>query len=325
MGGSVAPDITGPLDRSGPPAASDPATPTGAGGSRLRGRRLRDRLAAAGVLALALLGLSIVDIQPAAAAGTVGYVRLAHLSPDTPDVDVYLSTVGGGAPPKEFPGVGYGAVSRYMTVPTGTYAVAMRSAGAPSSDPPVLTTNVTVAAGKAYTVAGVGRHADLGLRVIADDLTPPPSGKAKVRIVQASIHAPVLSVSIADGATLASDVSFATTTDYFDAPPGEWTLRVRGTNNGPGSTVAARLQPGDVYSLLVLDARSGGGLTAQLRVDAARQGTMPNGGVPTGAGGTAPGGGPAAVLGGALLVLLAIGGLTVHRMRGRAGRRIMAR
>jgi hypothetical protein len=254
-----------------------------------------------------------VDPTAATAAGPVGYVRLAHLSPDTPDVDVYLSTVGGAAKPQVFPGVGYGVVSTYLTVPTGTYAVAMRGAGAPASDPPVLTTNVTVAAGKAYTVAGVGRHADLGLRVIADDLTPPSGGRSKVRIVQASVHAPVLSAAIAGGATIANDIAFATTTSYYDVAPGRWTLRVRGTNNGPSSTLSVRLQPGDVYSLLVLDTKSGG-LKAQLRVDAARRGTVPSGGVSTGAGGTQRGPLTPVLLGAALLTLLVAGAFTGRRV-----------
>jgi hypothetical protein len=230
-------------------------------------------------------------------------------------VDVYLNTVGSSAAPKVFPGVGYGVVSTYLTVPTGTYAVAMRGAGAPASDPPVLTTNVTVAAGKAYTVAGVGRHADLGLRVIPDDLTPPSGSKSKVRIVQASVHAPVLSAAISGGNTIASDIAFATTTGYYEVTPGRWTLRVRGTNNGPTSTVSVHLQPGDVYSLLVLDAKSGGGLTAQLRVDAAMRGTMPNGGVPTGAGGTQRDPLTPVLLGAALLVVLSAAGITGYGMR----------
>jgi hypothetical protein len=272
------------------------------------------RLGALAALTLAAFGLSIVDPTTATAAGPVGYVRLAHLSPDTPDVDVYLSTVGSSAKPKVFPGVGYGVVSTYLTVPTGTYAVAMRGAGAPASAAPVLTTNVTVDAGKAYTVAGVGRHADLGLRVIPDDLTPPSGGKAKVRIVQASVHAPVLTASISGGATIANDIAFATTTDYLDVAPGRWTLRVRGTNNGPASNLSVHLQPGDVYSLLVLDAKSGG-LTAQLRVDAALRGTMPNGGVPTGAGGTQRGALTPVLLAAAALVLLGATGVTGHRLR----------
>jgi hypothetical protein len=267
----------------------------------LSGRLFARRLGAVGAVALVLVAISG---SPAAAAGEVGYVRLAHLSPDTPNVDVYLTTVGGGSP-QVFPGVGYGTVSSYLSVPTGTYAVAMRASGAPATDPPVLTTDVTVAAGKAYLVAGVGKHANLGLKVINDDLSPPPAGKAKVRIVQASVRAPVLDLAIQGGATIATGVGFATTTDYLSVEPGRWTLKAQGANGGPSGTVSAHLVSGDVYSLLVLDGKNGG-LTAQLRVDAAGPGSRPNGGVATGAGGTSPGPVRPALLA-ALLVVLAGG------------------
>jgi hypothetical protein len=256
--------------------------------------------AALGAVSVIVLGATAV---PASAAGDVGYVRLAHLSPDTPNVDVYLSAVGGGAP-KVFPGVGYGTVSSYLSVPTGTYAVAMRLQGAPATDPPVLTTDVTVAAGKAYLVAGVGKHADLGLKVIEDDLSPPPAGKAKVRVVQASVRAPVLDLAIQGGPTIATGVAFATTTGYYTVDPGRWTLDVQGTNGGPAGTLSTRLRAGGVYSLLVLDAKTGG-LTTQLRLDAAGPGSMPGGGVATGAGGTRPDRLRPVLLAGAVLVLVA--------------------
>jgi Domain of unknown function (DUF4397) len=245
--------------------------------------RRRWQLAAAALLGI--FGTLPLAAAPAPAAGAVGYVRLAHLSPDTPDVDVYLGPVTGGKPQK-FPGVGYGTVSNYLPLPVGTYAVSMRGAGAPETDPPVLTTNVTVADGKAYTVAGVGKHAALGLKVIDDDLTLPPSGQAKVRIVQASVRAPVLSVSIVGGATIAEGINFATTTDYQDVTPGRWTLKAQGAGGNPASTLTATLGAGNVYSLIVLDATTGAGLTAQLRADAQRTGQVPTGGVATGAGGT---------------------------------------
>ncbi len=244
----------------------------------------RSLAVAAGALSIFFM-FSWVRPAPAAAADPVGYVRLAHLSPDTPDVDVYLSAVGGSGKPQVFPGVGYGVVSKYLTVPVGTYAVSMRGAGAPATDPPVLTTNVTVAAGKAYMVAGVGKHADLGLKVIDDDLTPPPSGRAKVRVVQASLRAPALDLSIAGGSPIATDVPFATTTNYFDVQPGRWTLKAQGAAGGPTGNLPVHLDPGNVYSVLVLDAGSGG-LNAQLRLDAAGMGKPPTGGVQTGAGGT---------------------------------------
>jgi hypothetical protein len=278
----------------------------------------RRRLAVLAAAALTAVALATVQATPAAAVDSVGYVRLAHLSPDTPDVDVYLSSTSGSVAPKKFPGVGYGVVSDYLTLPTGTYAVAMRVAGAPESSPPVLTTQVTVDAAKAYTVAGVGRHADLGLRVIDDDLSLPDQGKAKVRIVQASLQAPVLDVSVATGSTIADGVQFASTTSYREVNQGSWTVKLQQAGGGKTSTVKCALGGGNVYSLIVLDRP--GGLTAELRTDAQRRGGMPAGGVDTGAGGgRTPDRVPALVL--LSLLTAAAGGFVLSRVRRLRGQR----
>lgn len=237
-----------------------------------------------------LVGAVVAAVAPAgipATAAATGYVRLAHLSPDTPAVDVYLREQSGAMREKSFPGVGYGAFSPYLRLPIGTYAVAMRSAGVPRTEPPVLTTQLTVAAGAAYTVAGVGRYADLGLRILRDDLSLPPRGEAKVRVVQASVRAPLLDVAVDGGDEIGSGVAFATTTDYRRVPPGTWRLRVRPSTGGAATMLSARLDGGNVYSLLVLDA-PGGGLRTRLITDAARHGAVPSGGVATGAGGSSP-------------------------------------
>ena len=142
-------------------------------------RRTVRRLGLAGVVAFvaAAAGLVLTG-SPAGAVASPSYVRLAHLSPDTPKVDVYMTSYT--RPDWKFllKGVGYGAVSPYQRVQPDRYAVSMRPAGAPASSPPVLSTNLDAAAGKAYTVAGVGPYAALGLTVLNDDLTLPPSGQS---------------------------------------------------------------------------------------------------------------------------------------------------
>ncbi len=55
-------------------------------------------------------------------------LRLAHLSPDTPSVDVYVDSVSSTDTGIVLTGVGYGTVSGYQSVPAGTYTVSMRSA-----------------------------------------------------------------------------------------------------------------------------------------------------------------------------------------------------
>jgi hypothetical protein len=244
-------------------------------------RRLGNATAAVAVLVAVTLTAS-----PAAAAGS-GYVRLAHLSPDTPAVDVYLKADAGGAKEQTFPAVGYGAMSEYLRLPAGTYSVAMRTAGADPSTKPVLTTQVTVEDGGAYTVAGVGRFADLGLRVLRDDLKLPGPAQSKVRIIQASVRAPVLDVGVNNGPAIADRVQFATTTSYREVKPGRWTVEVEPSGGGQTSTLPCTLGAGSVYSLLVLDAK-GGGLKTELHIDAGRQGTVPQGGVATGDGGAQP-------------------------------------
>ena len=267
------------------------------------------------VAALAALAATVLLASPARAADGDGYVRLAHLSPDTPAVDVYLKAQSGNPRPQTFKGVAYGVMSPYLRLPTGTYSVAMRPAGADPSTDPVLTTEVNVENGAAYTVAGVGRYADLGLRVLRDDLKLPDAGESKVRIIQASVRAPVLDVGVNNGPTIADGVQFATTTNYRNVKPGTWTVKVQPSGGGKTSTLPCTLGAGNVYSLLVLDAK-GGGLKTQLRIDAGREGTMPLGGVATGGGGTQPGSHlPMAVLFAAIAALLTGGVVVAIRRR----------
>lgn len=274
------------------------------------------RLGAA-ITVIAAVAAAALFSAPAQAASGDGYVRLAHLSPDTPDVDVYLKADSGDGSTQKFPGVGYGVMSPYLTLPTGTYSVAMRTAGAPESSKPVLTTQVDVASGQAYTVAGVGRYADLGLRVLQDDLKLPDPNESKVRIIQASVRAPVLDVSVQGGPTIAQGVQFATTTSYRNVTPGSWTLRAQPTGGGLASLLPVKLGAGNVYSLLVLDA-AGGGLRTQLRIDAQRQGAVPMGGVAAGDGGTQPVSRvPMALLLAAIAALLAGGSVVTIRRRQR--------
>lgn len=257
-----------------------------------RSMGLRAGLAAVGVM---VLGVLAVGMTPAAAAEGA-FLRLAHLSPDTPEVDVYVVSVSDPTDTIVLEGVGYGAVSEYQDVSGGTYTISMRPAGAEASTPPVISTTLNASPGKAYTVAGVGVFDDLGLTVLDDDLTLPPAGQSRVRVVQASASEPELDISVDGGPTLGTDVAFATTTGYTTVPPGNWTLRVDGTA-GLAATLPLTVESGGVYSVLVLD-DSSGGLTVVTRVDAASSGSVPVGGVETGAGGTAnPVGNPAGPLG----------------------------
>ncbi|HEY5988392.1 MAG TPA: DUF4397 domain-containing protein, partial [Streptosporangiaceae bacterium] len=243
------------------------------------------RLLLAPALGLCTLVSGLVAATaPAASAAPVaessGWIRLAHLSPNTPAVDVYLYSFDNPHAMIVLKHVGYGAVSPYEKVASGSYTVAMRGAGAPASSQPVLSANVQITAGGAYTVAGMGPAAGLRLQVLRDRLTTPP-GKSLVRIIQASLQEHVVTVS-AGTHVLAQDVAFAHVTPYAIAPPGTWTTRAAGT--GESASQQITLGAGTIHTLVVLDSASG--LKLDDIEDAAGSAVLPQGGAGTGLGGT---------------------------------------
>ncbi len=258
-----------------------------------------------------------------AQAADTGLLRLAHLSPDTPAVDVYVDSVsdpGDGTALLTVPGVDYGTVSDYQVVPPGVYAVSMREAGADPEAPPVLSTTVEVGSDTARTVAGVGPFADLGLEVLEDDLTRPATGSARVRVIAAAASAEQLGVALGDGSPVATGLAFSDTSDYVEVRAGGTTLEVTPSGGQPVS-LPVDVAGGTVYSVIVLDA-PGGGLTVRPTVDAAGPTAVPAGGVEAGAGGAAGGSTLPDVVTGVLVTLAVAAGLVTMSVR--TGRRAPA-
>src|SRR5262252_9312739 len=126
-----------------------------------------------------IIGLTILTIglfagaAPASASPGSGWLRLAHLSPNTPAVDVYLYSFHNSKALIVVHHVAYGTISGYQKLPAGEYTVAMRAAGASASSAAVISTTVNAQPGKAYTVAGMGPAKGLRLRVLPDRLRAP--------------------------------------------------------------------------------------------------------------------------------------------------------
>jgi Domain of unknown function (DUF4397) len=233
-------------------------------------------------------GVAMASAPAASAAmahhhGNAGWIRLAHLSPNTPPVDVYLYSFGNSHAMIVLHHVAYGTVSPYEKVTAGEYTVAMRQVGASPSSQPVLSTSVQITAGGAYTVAGMGPAKGLRLQVIPDRLTT-PSGKSLVRVIQASLRYQKITVE-ANHRTLARQLIFAHVTNYVSTPPGSFVVHFAGMG-GKGSADIS-LAAGTIHTLVVLDASHSGLQIANLE-DAAGSAVAPVGGANTGLGGTAP-------------------------------------
>ena len=248
---------------------------------------LRSLIGAAALVAVVTIGASVTPAMAAtpkaapAATGPAGWLRIAHLSPDTKSVDVRVTALSGGASVYELDSVKYGAVSSYKSMPVGVYTIAMVPAGSEPTAHPMLSASVSVVDGKASTVAAYGPNKKLKLKVFTDDLSAPAAGKARIRLIQASTKVPTIDVMSAVGISIAQNARAGTATGYAEVAPGRWDLTVTGKN--VKSLNAITLADGSVTTLLVLDT-TGGSLAVRPIVDSATVGTVPVGGVQTGGG-----------------------------------------
>jgi hypothetical protein len=252
---------------------------------------LRNKLARLAAIITLLGGTAalVAAAAPAASAATtapaaaqVAWVRIAHLSPKAPAMDIYLYPFGEPAHPTVLRDVSYGDVSAYMAVSPGQYSVAMRGFGAPASSPPALITSFTVTEGTPYTVAALGPDPGLRVEVLKDQIAT-PAGKALVRVVQASLKEHLVTVSYGPD-VLARQLAFGLATSYVAVSPGAQTVQF--TASGEHAATSVSLAPDTVHTIVVLDDSSG--LRVDALEDSAGSQIMPKGGAEAGFGGTAP-------------------------------------
>jgi uncharacterized protein DUF4397 len=198
------------------------------------------------VLGLALLVALALAAPALAQGGGEAQVRVAHLSPDAPNVDIYVN----GEPVPELLNVPYTTISPYLPLPVGTQQVTVYAAGETSN--PVIDAPVKVAAGGAYTIAAVGLVTDdsITAQVYQDDLGAPSSGNAKVRVVHASPDAGPVDVVPRGGDPLVEGLTFPDATPYAEVPAGTYTLDVNpvGTDDTVLTVPGVALADGAVYS-----------------------------------------------------------------------------
>lgn len=292
------------------------------------GQRTRRLAAVVAAMAGIAGALALAGGPVAANAATDVQLRVAHFSPDTPPMDVYATGFDG----KEqlvLPKLGYGQVSEYLPLAAGLYAFSMRPAGSPATDEAVLRVTADLAADTSYTFAAFGRQAELSTDLLTDDLSAPPAGQGRVRLIQAAIDAGSVDVSAGGGPLFAQGAEVGSVGNYVPVPAGSWQITAKGEAADP-VVKNLTVEAGAVSSLVVLDGNAAGDLQIMSVTDAtgatASAGSAPAGGVDTGGGALAEGAGaaadPAGVTGalvatsaGLLAVVLAV--CTSHLVRRR--------
>lgn len=264
------------------------------------------------LLALAAVPAFVLaaGVTPATAAPVpTGMVRVAHLSPDAPAVDIYVD----GA--QRWHDVSFRAVSGYLRLPAGSHRVDMRAAGSATSAAPLLSATTGVPAGGARTVAALGLAAHLTPRVYTDDLSSPTAGNARLRVLHAAPGVGPADVAVAGGPILFRGAAYAAQTGYIAVPSGAYdvTMSKAGTSDVLLAAKGVAVRAGSVYSIWAVGG-SGKPLSLVRALDASGAAVVPKGGAQTGGGGLAAGDLGLRLTGLGLLLLLG-GAVTARRRR----------
>jgi len=206
---------------------------------------------AAPISLVALTGegtLELADINTPTA------LRVGHLSPDTPEVDV---VVNGG----EYLGdVPFPAVTNFDTLPADTYNVAVQAAGNPGVVP-IGPVDLPLDAGTYYSVLAVNYFASIEPLILTDDPRPVATN-ARVRIVHAAPTAGTVDVyAVAPGTDInsveptLSGFAFKDNTGYLALPAGDYEVTVTpaGTKDAAIGPATISIENGGVYTAIARD------------------------------------------------------------------------
>jgi hypothetical protein len=206
---------------------------------------MKHRLLVIGGWLAVLVGLLLLPMQAGAQAETA-QVRVIHAAPDTPGVDVFVDGE------VVLSNISFPTVSAYLALPAGDHTVAIAPTGE-AVEQALLTQDVTVAAGSAYTVAAIGL-ADVSFAVFEDDLSPVAEGQARARFIHTSPDAPAVDIEVVDGPTLFQNVGFGEAGAYQDVQAGSYDLRAVASGDNtvvvqlPGTT----LEAGTIYDVIAV-------------------------------------------------------------------------
>jgi hypothetical protein len=179
-------------------------------------------------------------------------VRVAHASPDAPNVDVYVD----GS--RVIENLAFRDVTDYLELPAGEYDVQVTAAG----DPDTVAFDATVELDhEDYTAVALGELAsddtEFGVEVFEDENGRVFGETARVRVVHASPDAPAVDVTANDGAvTLFDGVAFGESGGYVEVPAGEYDVEVRpdtDENDGPVAfETPLTVEAGNVYTVFAV-------------------------------------------------------------------------
>ena len=191
-------------------------------------------------------------------------IRIGHCCPDAPNVDVHAD----GSPVLE--NVAFGDLSDYMELDAGRHEVTVVPTG---GDDPVIEATVELEETTAYTVLATGMVDDIQPSVFEDTPGDVASNQSHVRFIHASPDAPNVSVRVAGGPEVFSDVAFRDASEYTPVDAGTYDLEVMPTGSEDIALALSDISfdGGTAYTAIAVGQAAEGTLDAILAEDAAMQ------------------------------------------------------
>jgi Domain of unknown function (DUF4397) len=211
---------------------------------------------------IALLLFSLVCLA-LGTANAESQVRIAHMLPGGPSVDVLVNDV------KAFGGTAYKGFTDFLPTPAGTIRVGLVTSGTAS---PVLTeASFEVRDALQYTVIVLGTPDAPKLMLYLDEIRQPAASNVRVRVIHASPDAPKVELFAISPASLAVSgaLGFGQASRYVGFKAGTYSFeaRIAGTKTVVLSLEGVQFELGRVYTIVVTGSVQENSLAVVLLLD----------------------------------------------------------
>ncbi len=155
-------------------------------------------------------------------------IRVMHLSPDAPAVDVYVN--GGATPAVE--DLEFTDGTAYLSVLPGTYSFDVAPANTSLADSVLNVPALDIEAGVLYSAAAIDELASITALPLVDDVAGIPPGNTRLQIVHAGAGVGEVDViNLADDSALVSDISLGDAAT-LDVPSGAYQIGIDVNDDG---------------------------------------------------------------------------------------------
>jgi len=156
------------------------------------------------LILLMVLAATLLALTATVSARDLVRVRVAHLSPDTPAVEIFVNGE------RAFEELIFGDITGWVEIPAGTYEVAVAPRGAGPENAAIGPANLTFRAGSWTTIAAIGSlgAGTLQPAIFTESIGSLSANEASVTVFHGIEDAPAVDVITADGTPIISGLSF---------------------------------------------------------------------------------------------------------------------